>query len=187
MLLGGALAGLAGMVHYAGIEYKLRPGLTTNFGYIAFLASWLARHNPLPIVLSAMLLAAIAVAGDSLQLDCRPARGDREHPDGSGAHGGTRLDGDQGDATGGTIVSSLAVDVMSGAVVGGTAIMYAGLGETVSERAGVINLGTEGCMLGGALAAYATTAVTGSPWVGVPRRHRRGSGARGRPRHTRDQ
>jgi simple sugar transport system permease protein len=69
MLLGGALAGLAGMVHYAGIEYKLRPGLTTNFGYIAFLASWLARHNPLSIVLAALLLAAIAVSGDSLQLD----------------------------------------------------------------------------------------------------------------------
>jgi simple sugar transport system permease protein len=69
MLLGGALAGLAGMVHYAGIEYKLRPGLTTNFGYIAFLASWLARHNPLSVVLSALLLASIAVAGDSLQLD----------------------------------------------------------------------------------------------------------------------
>jgi simple sugar transport system permease protein len=69
MLLGGALAGLAGMVHYAGIEYKLRPGLTANFGYIAFLASWLAGHNPLPVVLAALLLAALAVSGDSLQLD----------------------------------------------------------------------------------------------------------------------
>jgi simple sugar transport system permease protein len=64
-------------------------------------------------------------------------------------------------------MSSLAVDVLAGAVVGGTAIMYAGLGETVSERAGVVNLGTEGCMLGGALAGYAATAVSGSPWVGV--------------------
>jgi simple sugar transport system permease protein len=64
-------------------------------------------------------------------------------------------------------MSNLAVDVLSGAVVGGTAIMYAGLGETVSERSGVINLGTEGCMLGGALAAYAATAESGSPWIGV--------------------
>jgi ABC-type uncharacterized transport system permease subunit len=45
--------------------------------------------------------------------------------------------------------------------------MYAGLGETVSERAGVINLGTEGNMLVGALAGYAVTVETGSPWLGA--------------------
>jgi simple sugar transport system permease protein len=69
MLVGGALAGLGGMVHYAGVEYKLRTGITTNFGYIAFLASWLARHNPVSVVVAAVALAAITVAGDSLQLD----------------------------------------------------------------------------------------------------------------------
>jgi ABC-type uncharacterized transport system permease subunit len=62
---------------------------------------------------------------------------------------------------------SLVVDVLAGGVRGGTSIMYAGLGETVSERAGVINLGTEGCMLVGALAGYAVTAESGSPWVGA--------------------
>ncbi len=59
------------------------------------------------------------------------------------------------------------VDILAGAVRGGTSIMYAGLGETVSERAGVINLGTEGSMLVGALGGYAVTAHTGNPWVGV--------------------
>ena len=62
---------------------------------------------------------------------------------------------------------SLIVDVLSGGVRGGTSIMYAGLGETVGERAGVINLGTEGSMLVGALGAYAVGVETGSPWVGV--------------------
>ncbi len=61
----------------------------------------------------------------------------------------------------------LPVEVMVGAVRGGTSILYAALGETVSERAGVINLGTEGCMLVGALTGYAVTASTGNPWVGV--------------------
>ena len=42
---------------------------------------------------------------------------------------------------------NLALEVMTGGVRGGTSILYAGLGETVSERAGVVNLGTEGCML----------------------------------------
>ena len=37
----------------------------------------------------------------------------------------------------------------------------------MSERGGVINLGTEGSMLCGALAAYAIAAETGNVWVGV--------------------
>lgn len=57
--------------------------------------------------------------------------------------------------------------VLTGAVRGGTSILFATLGETVSERAGVINLGTEGSMLVGALAAYAVGVETGSPWLGV--------------------
>ena len=59
------------------------------------------------------------------------------------------------------------VDVLAGAVRGGTSIMYAGLGETISERAGVINLGTEGAMLLGALGGYAVAVETGNPWLGV--------------------
>jgi simple sugar transport system permease protein len=69
MLVGGALAGLGGMVHFAGAEFKLRPGMTLNFGYIAFLAAWLARHEPLKVAGAAILLAAIAIGGDSLQVD----------------------------------------------------------------------------------------------------------------------
>ena len=61
----------------------------------------------------------------------------------------------------------LLADVLAGAVRGGTSILYAGLGETISERAGVINLGTEGSMLCGALAAYAVGTRPGSPWIGV--------------------
>jgi len=57
--------------------------------------------------------------------------------------------------------------VLTGAVRGGTSILFATLGETVSERSGVINLGTEGSMLAGALAAYAVGIETGSPWLGV--------------------
>jgi len=69
MLVGGALAGLGGMVHYAGAELQLRAGMTANLGYIAFLASWLARHKPIQVALAALLLASIAVAGDSLQIN----------------------------------------------------------------------------------------------------------------------
>lgn len=57
--------------------------------------------------------------------------------------------------------------ILAGAVRGGSSIMFAALGETISERAGVINLGTEGSMLAGALAAYAVTVETGNVVVGV--------------------
>lgn len=62
---------------------------------------------------------------------------------------------------------SLVGDVLTGGVSGGTSILYAALGETVSERAGVINLGTEGSMLMGALGGYMVCAETGSPWLGA--------------------
>lgn len=69
MLAGGGLAGLAGVVHFAGVEYQLRPGMTAGLGYTAFLASWLALHRPVPVLLAAFVLAVFTVAGDSLQID----------------------------------------------------------------------------------------------------------------------
>ena len=63
---------LAGMIQFAGIEYKLRSGFGLQIGYIGFLASWLARHQPLPVAPGlASCSRALAVAGDSLQLDAQ--------------------------------------------------------------------------------------------------------------------
>lgn len=59
------------------------------------------------------------------------------------------------------------VEVAAGAIRGGTSILFAALGESFAERAGVVNLGTEGSMLAGALAGYAVTAESGNAWLGV--------------------
>lgn len=69
LMIGGALAGLAGMIHFAGVEYKLRPGFGNQLGYVSFLACWLARHQAFPILVAAFVFASLSVAGDSLQLD----------------------------------------------------------------------------------------------------------------------
>ena len=58
-------------------------------------------------------------------------------------------------------------EALTSGVEGGTIILFPALGELIGERAGIVNLGTEGCMLSGALAAFAVGAHTGSAWLGV--------------------
>lgn len=49
----------------------------------------------------------------------------------------------------------------------GVSIGFAALGEAVSERAGILNVGIEGIMLVGAFLAVFGAVATGSPWGGV--------------------
>jgi simple sugar transport system permease protein len=49
----------------------------------------------------------------------------------------------------------------------GTPLVFAALGELVTEKAGVLNLGVEGMMLVGAVTSFAVAAQSGSPWLGV--------------------
>jgi ABC-type uncharacterized transport system permease subunit len=46
-------------------------------------------------------------------------------------------------------------------------LLLAALGETLAEKAGVINVGIEGMMLGGALAGFAAAYGTHSAWAGA--------------------
>ncbi|MFT3892526.1 MAG: ABC transporter permease [Anaerolineales bacterium] len=48
-----------------------------------------------------------------------------------------------------------------------TPYLYAAIGETFSQRSGVLNLGVEGQMLLGSFAAFYVALKTGSPWLGV--------------------
>lgn len=59
------------------------------------------------------------------------------------------------------------VAVLSAAIPAGTAILYACLGELISERSGILNLGVEGMMLMGALGGVGVTIWSGSAWLGV--------------------
>jgi general nucleoside transport system permease protein len=60
----------------------------------------------------------------------------------------------------------LVAGFLAAAVRVATPLLLAATGETLAERAGVINLGIEGMMLAGALAAT-LGATAGGPWTGV--------------------
>lgn len=62
--------------------------------------------------------------------------------------------------------ADLFTSFLAAAVRVATPLLLAALGEMVTERAGVINLGVEGAMLAGALGA-ALGATAGGPWAGV--------------------
>lgn len=51
---------------------------------------------------------------------------------------------------------ALAVTILFGGLVSGTPLLFATVGEIVSERSGVMNLGIEGMMLMGAMGGFAT-------------------------------
>jgi len=57
--------------------------------------------------------------------------------------------------------------ILQAGVATGTVLLFATLGEVLSERSGVLNLGVEGMMLIGAMTAFSTTIATGNPWIGL--------------------
>ncbi len=57
--------------------------------------------------------------------------------------------------------------IIGGAIRVSTPFIFVSLGESITERSGRINLGLEGTLVFGAMAAYAIAVETGSPWLGV--------------------
>jgi simple sugar transport system permease protein len=57
--------------------------------------------------------------------------------------------------------------VLSSAIFSGTSLLYVTLGEVVSERSGIVNLGLEGVMLISAATGYGVAFSTGNPFLGV--------------------
>lgn len=68
MVVGGALSGLAGAIQLAGVEINARPDIAAMYGFLGFLVSWLAGHRPWFILMAGIVIGAITVGGDSLQI-----------------------------------------------------------------------------------------------------------------------
>ncbi len=64
-------------------------------------------------------------------------------------------------------MSGVLISIVIATLVAGTPLVYAALGELVTEKSGVLNLGVEGMMLTGAIVGFITATATQSIWLGV--------------------
>ena len=62
---------------------------------------------------------------------------------------------------------SLFTSILFATIVAGTPLIITALGELVTEKSGVLNLGAEGTMSVGAIVAFAVTHHTHNAWLGI--------------------
>ncbi|MEZ4732478.1 MAG: ABC transporter permease [Caldilineaceae bacterium] len=67
MAISGGLAGLAGMSEVAGVVHRLQERFSPGYGFTAIIIAWLAKLNPLAIILVAYLFGGLLVGGDEIQ------------------------------------------------------------------------------------------------------------------------
>ncbi len=67
MALSGGLAGLAGMSEVAGVVHRLQERFSPGYGFTAIIVAWLAKLNPLGIILVSYLFAGLLVGADAIQ------------------------------------------------------------------------------------------------------------------------
>ncbi|MCQ2497780.1 MAG: ABC transporter permease [Lachnospiraceae bacterium] len=67
MVATGAIAGLAGMIEICGVEGRLRTTTCQDYGYLGFLAAWMAWNNPVLSVATAVIISFLSVSGNVLE------------------------------------------------------------------------------------------------------------------------
>ncbi len=65
--LGGACAGLAGMVEVAAVQGRANASLAAGYGYSGILIAFLARQNPIAVIPMAILLGGLTASGGLIQ------------------------------------------------------------------------------------------------------------------------
>ena len=185
-LISGGLAGLAGVGEVGGVHFQVMSDLSPGFGYSGIVIAMLARLNPLGVVPAAIFLAIVMTGAEAM----------------SRATGVPVFLADvlQGTALLAMLVALLFTsyrirrvgaarmsDILDQILQVGflaailriaTPLIFATLGEMLSERAGVLNLGIEGIMLISAMTGFSAAYYSGNLWIGVAAAvaHRRGLG-----------
>lgn len=63
--------------------------------------------------------------------------------------------------------ADIVTNFIAATIAAGTPILYGALGEIITERSGVMNLGLEGLMLVGGMAGFFGALTFGNPWMGL--------------------
>ncbi len=68
MMLSGALAGLGGMSEVTGVVHRLQTSpVAAGYGFTGIIVAWLAKLNPLVVILVSILFGALILAGREIQ------------------------------------------------------------------------------------------------------------------------
>ncbi len=68
ILVSGALSGLAGVAEVTAVSHRLQQGIFVGLGYTAIIVAWMSQLNPIAVIFVAILLAALRVGGDQVQM-----------------------------------------------------------------------------------------------------------------------
>jgi simple sugar transport system permease protein len=67
MLISGGLAGLAGASEISGVVHRLQDNFSPGYGFTGIIVAYLARFNPLGVVVAAIAFGALILAGREIQ------------------------------------------------------------------------------------------------------------------------
>ena len=71
MLISGGMAGLAGVGEVAGVQLRLLDPsqITSGYGYTAIIVAWLARKNPLAVIITSFFFGVLMAGGDVIKIN----------------------------------------------------------------------------------------------------------------------
>ena len=71
MLISGGLAGLAGVGEVAGVQMRLLDPnqISMGYGYTAIIVAWLARKNPLGVIITSFFFGVLMAGGDVIKVN----------------------------------------------------------------------------------------------------------------------
>jgi simple sugar transport system permease protein len=67
MLISGALAGLAGASEVSGVVHRLQDNFSPGYGFTGIIVAYLARFNPIGVVVASIAFGALILAGREIQ------------------------------------------------------------------------------------------------------------------------
>ena len=67
LMIGGAMAGLAGSLEFSGVLHKIDLGFSSGYGFTAIIVAFLGRLNPIGCLIAGIVLAVTYVGGQMAQ------------------------------------------------------------------------------------------------------------------------